>query len=241
MTALVVVETFVVALLVLLVAGLLRSHAEILRRLHDLSGAGPAATVEGTEGPPAPERTRGARATDIVGTTLDGDPVKVAVTDVGRDTLLAFLSSGCLTCRHFWESLAPERRGDLPGDARVVVVTKDPSLESPARLRQLASPGLAVTLSSAAWDAYGVPVSPYFVHVDGATGQIDGEGAAERWDQIVSLLRDAWEDRQAVARRSNKAPGAALRADLELRAARVGREHPSLYLPNDPTRVEGPP
>jgi hypothetical protein len=34
MSALVAVETAVLAVLVLLVAGLLRSHAEILRRLH---------------------------------------------------------------------------------------------------------------------------------------------------------------------------------------------------------------
>ncbi len=47
MTALVVALTAVVALLSLLVVGLLRSHAEILRRLHEL-GAGLDPDPEGT-------------------------------------------------------------------------------------------------------------------------------------------------------------------------------------------------
>jgi hypothetical protein len=122
-----------------------------------------------------------------------------------------------------------------------VVVTKDTSHESPSRLRELASPGLRVVMSSRAWDDYDVPVSPYFVHVDGRTGEIAGEGAAERWDQIVSLLRDARDDRTAAARRATNGPGRILRADVELRAAEVGRDHPSLYRPDDPTRLQDDP
>ena len=60
MTALLVVEAAAIVLLGLLVVGLLKSHAEILRQLHDL-GAGRAEEVPGArsrstwrwEGPPA--------------------------------------------------------------------------------------------------------------------------------------------------------------------------------------------
>ncbi len=52
MTALVVVEAVAIALLSLLVAGLLRSHAEILRSLHDF----------GVDlDPSLPKRTTGSR------------------------------------------------------------------------------------------------------------------------------------------------------------------------------------
>jgi hypothetical protein len=250
-TALIVVETVLLALVVLLVAGLLRSHAELLRRLDQLDGerrspqAGRASTP--TDPPPAPDRPPGARAADVVGSTLDGDAVKVAVAGGGRDTLVAFLSSGCRTCQGFWEALAPERRGDVPGDPRIVVVTKDGSHESPTRLRELAPTDIPVVMSSSAWDAYEVPVSPYFVYVEGGSGAIEGEGAAERWDQIVSLLRDARDDRATGAARpaatgngtglaETGGRGRILRADLELRAADIGPDHPSLYAPDDPAR-----
>ena len=63
MLALVIVSTFVVLLLGILVAGLLRSHADILRSLHELgvgvgdpAAAGAAAPVAApvTLAPPAP-------------------------------------------------------------------------------------------------------------------------------------------------------------------------------------------
>lgn len=250
MTALVVVETVLLALVVLLIAGLLRSHAELLRRLDELGRERPTQQANRTNGamepPPAPDRSAGGPAPDVVGSTLDGDAVKIAVAGGGRDTLVAFLSSGCLTCQGFWDALAPERRGDVPGDPRIVVVTKDRSQESPSRLQELAPTDIPVVMSSAAWDAYDVPVSPYFVYVDGGTGAVEGEGAAERWDQIVSLLRDAREERAAAARSSakgndrevsaNGGRGRILRADLELRAADIGPDHPSLYAPDDPAR-----
>jgi hypothetical protein len=236
-TALVVMETVVLGLVLVLVAGLLRSHAELLRRLDDLSGNArrgtPPSPIADGSAPPAPDRPAGAPAIDVVGETLDGDALKIGVSG-GRDTLLAFLSSGCLTCQGFWDALMPERRGDVPGDPRIVVVTKDRSHESPSRLRELAPPDVPVVLSSATWDAYEIPVSPYFVYVDGARGAVQGEGAAERWDQIVSLLRDARDDHAVTARR-----GRVLRTDVELLAADIGVGHPSLYGPDDPARRTG--
>ncbi len=55
MVALVIVSTFVVLVLGLLVAGLLRSHADILRALHDLgAGVGDPSTAPAASASPAP-------------------------------------------------------------------------------------------------------------------------------------------------------------------------------------------
>jgi hypothetical protein len=119
----------------------------------------------------------------------------------GTDTLLAFLSTGCLTCRAFWDGLRPEVRRPLPGDPRVVVVVKDPSVESPSKLRDLAPEDLDVVHSSAAWEHFDVSMSPYFCFVDGTTGEVRSEGSAMTWEQVASLLRDALLDEEVAARR----------------------------------------
>jgi hypothetical protein len=109
MAVAVLIEGVVIALLGLLVVGLLRSHAEILRKLHDLesgtvaSGAGEA----GVEPAAHAHRPAGAAsakpAFDIMGTSLEDEVMKVGVTGARTDTLLAFLTSGCLTCIGFWD------------------------------------------------------------------------------------------------------------------------------------------
>jgi hypothetical protein len=240
MTILVAVETLLLVLLALLVAALLRSHAEILRRL------GPAEENDDREstrsgdvlapGLPAPPSRSGiTSAADLTGTTLHGDGVQVGLSAGGPSTLLAFLSSGCLTCEGFWEAFGGPHPPAIPGDARLVVVTKDSTRESPSRLRELAAPQLTVVMSSAAWEAYGVPTSPYFVYVDGASGMVHGEGAASAWTQVQSLLRDAIADASpaepAAGARVPRArgPERARRVDDELAAAGIGPEHPSLY------------
>ena len=55
-------------------------------------------------------------------------------------------------------------------------------------------------MSSAAWEAYHVQGSPYFIHV-GEDGRVAGEGTATAWDQVRSLLRDAAADADLAARR----------------------------------------
>ncbi len=110
MTVVVIIEGLAIALLALLVLGLLRSHAEILRALHDLGisldpdGDG---THERRHHPTrrsdATDAATGERGGASVGRTLldlDGiDPLgrstHIAVTGVDRLTLVAFLSSGC--------------------------------------------------------------------------------------------------------------------------------------------------
>ena len=222
LTAIVVVETMLLLLMALVMVGLLRSHAEILRRLPRPEDERDAdATAGATQGPPESisfER-RGADAVraggisdhlpaprpevtpahEIAGRTLDGDAVVLSPA-AGVDTLVAFLSSGCMTCRTFWDGLQPSVRRPLPGGGRIIVVTKDAQLESPSRLRSLAPPDVPVVMSSSAWESYSIPMSPYFVYVDGASGRVRSEGAASAWDQVSSLLEDALADEELLGR-----------------------------------------
>ena len=205
---LVAVETVILAFLTAVVVALLRSHAEILRRLpeHERSEehrapvpvASPARARSSLEIPehlPAP-RPRATGVPAIEGTTLDGGALVVAPD--AADTLVAFLSSGCLTCRAFWDGMRAGEHRPLPGDARLVVVVKDRDLESPSRLRDLAPADVPVVLSSAAWAAYEVPMSPYFLFVSSSSGTVRSEGAASSWSQVRSLLRDAIDDERLL-------------------------------------------
>jgi hypothetical protein len=161
---------------------------------------------------------------------------------VEHSTLLAFLSTGCGTCGTFWEALA--RHGDepLPGDAtRLVIVTNGADSESPAAVAELAPPDVLTLMSSEAWDLYQVPVSPYFVLVDGRSSQVVGEGAGTSWSQILDLLGRAVADR-ATAPRTRGRPqprmggqDRAERVDAELLAAGITPGDPSLHPPVHPS------
>jgi hypothetical protein len=93
----------------------------------------------------------------------------------------------------------------LPG-ARLVVVTKDAAFESPSRLRDLAPRHVPVVMSSAAWEHYRVEASPYFIYVDGPSGQVASEGSAVSWEQVRSLLRDAVADQEMFRARAAAEP-----------------------------------
>jgi len=202
LTAMVIVETIVLALLTIVVVSLLRSHAEVLRRLpatdddasHEHGHAhGAAVPIEGSPTLPSslpPPKRRASQAHDVVGTTLGGDQAVVSATS-GSHTLFAFLSTGCLTCQAFWDGLQPGVRRPLPGDARLIVVVKDPAFESPSKLAKVAPADIPVIQSSQAWEDFGVQMSPYFCFVDGPTGAVRSEGAAMSWEQVSSLLTDA--------------------------------------------------
>lgn len=246
MAALVVIETLLLVLLSVLVAGLLRSHAEILRRIGP-----PPGTPSPTTGNELPRAREGATAAvDIAGETLRAEPVKVSVRGSRSNTLIAFLSSGCASCKGFWDAFQPSVRPPIPGDGRLVVVTKDSQFESPSKLRTLAPPDVPVIMSSAAWEAYDVSVSPYFILVDGASGQVQGEGTASTWGQVLSLLSDALADTEpdspgvraadtgngalTVVSRPTGGSSRATRVEAELEAAGIGPGHPSLYEAEDP-------
>ena len=243
MTVLVAAETLLLILLAVVVVALLRSHAEILRRLESVGGgdAGPAGSFADPDR--SPRREGGLAAGDLAGTDLDGNAVQVGIGPGGPPTLIAFLTSGCLTCLELWRALGggpPE----LPGGARLVLVVKDSMHESPSQLRELAPAGIPLVMSTAAWERYEVPAAPYFVYVDGPSGEIHGEGAATAWEQVASLLRDALADADGgggggdadAGRRGRSGAERSARIDDELARAGIGPGHPSLY----PGRAPGP-
>lgn len=231
MGVLVAVETVVLVLLVVLVAGLLRSHADILRALHGLGarvgdpddGAGHEHVHRPGSGgnrrvPDPVGARREAAAFDVVGVAPTGEAVAIGLAGrAANDTLIAFLSSGCGTCALFWQKLSSGAHAAV-APARVLVVTRDPAEESESALARLAPRDVTVVMSSATWDEYSVPGSPYFVYVDGRRGTVTGEGTATRWDQLVSLCLQARAD-----------TGREARADRELLAAGIHPGHPSLY------------
>ena len=218
MTVLVTLEAVVIALLAVLVFGLLRSHAEILRALHDLGvnldDDAPAATtfrrrpdaprtapqaVRPTDITEAVRPTDGpaelGQAADLVGRTPSGEAALIAVVGVARPTLLAFLSSGCETCADFWNAFSHGIDLTLDGrDVRVVVVTKGDDEESPGAVAELAPTEVTTVMSTQAYLDYGVPVSPYFVLAEAHSGRIVGEGAARSFSQLSGLLERAVAD-----------------------------------------------
>jgi hypothetical protein len=212
MTILVAIETALLVLALLLIVGLLRSHAEILRRL---------AAVEGGGRVPREPATTGEEAADISGETPWGDSVKLSLQTAPEPTLLAFLSTGCGACGALWDGL---RAGAPVDGARVVVVTQGADAESRPLVRELAPEGAEVVMSSEAWRAYGIPGSPHFVLVDG--GRVAGQGAAAAWEQIGALVRQARVDVADGARSTGER---AARAEEALAAAGIGPGHPSLY------------
>lgn len=254
MVALAVVLSVVVLLLGVLVAGLLRSHADILRALHDLGvGVGdPAGSAESrpsapspgtplTIGPPLPGERSSTSAPTVAGVTPGGDALAISVGTADGVTLLAFLSSGCRTCAGFWQSLGQTGQLGLPAGTRVVVVTKGPELEVPAEVAASAPPGLPVVMSTDAWIDYEVPGSPFFVLVDGRSGRRIGEGVANHFRQVAEMVHRAAADAggfttgqtDRTAGRGRAAgldgPGRELANDQELLAAGIRPGDPSLY------------
>ncbi len=230
MTAILVIEGVAVALLAVLVVGLLRSHAEILRALHRL-GVTEGGEVGSQPHPHPRPRLTDQAPSDIVGESLAGSATHIGISGTGTNTLLAFLSSGCSACIGLWETIERDRPGDGLANTRLVVVTKGVEAESRSRLLELAPGDTTVIQSSEAWDDYGVPVTPYFVLIEGATGRVVGEGSAATWAQVESLIGQALADRDA-----EEDSGSEFRADQELRKAGIGPGDPSLYPESPPIR-----
>jgi hypothetical protein len=237
---LVLLLSVVVALLGVLVAGLLRSHAEILRALHSL-GAGldpdeEARPPDGLEVRAAPPGER--PASDLAGVTPRGDAISIRVVGADKPTLLAFLTSGCTTCSGFWSAFADPRLR-VPGDARLVAVTKGSEADSPGRLTKFAPPDVPVVMSSEAWTTYDVPVAPYFVLIDGPSGTIVGEGASGTWHQLAGMMDQAIADAGIAPsgsrrrRRRERDADRAEHADESLRRAGLKPGDPSLYHRHD--------
>jgi hypothetical protein len=202
MTALVVGLTVAVALLGVLVAGLLRANADMVRAFHQMGvdlgpDSGAAQTTPVALNPrPTPARPDAGDVVDLAGSTPQGDAISLALTGVRHDTLVAFLTSGCETCRGFWDAF---RSGppDVPGGARLVVVTRGSDAESPGTIAGLAGgagSGVPVVMSNEAWEHYDIPHAPYFVYISGPAGRVVGEGVAARWEQVQTLVANAVAD-----------------------------------------------
>jgi hypothetical protein len=244
MVALVVVVTFVVLLLGVLVAGLLRSHADILRSLHELGvGVGdPAAPNDPVQNRSAPRLPTWAPdsteqlspAPTVAGVTPAGDARAVAVDNSDGFSLLAFLSTGCATCTSFWTALQQPGSLDRPESTRVVIVTKGPDREIPDEVAAMTTGRVPVVMSTEAWVDYEVPASPFFVLVDGTSGLMVGRGVAAQVGQLLDLIGRAEHDRVPRDRRHRRPPtrsGPEREADADdvLRRAGIHPGDPSLY------------
>jgi hypothetical protein len=235
MGALIAVQALALIVLAVLVVGLLRSHAEILQRLHDLGvnldddgqsghnhGGGRNSQVGPVSVPPPSPRNAGQGAPAISGVTPFDEAVTLAP-DNG-DTVLAFLTTGCTSCQPFWDALKQPQRD------RVVIVTRGAGDESQGTARKLAKGSKAdVVMSSEAWDDYGVPGAPYFVHVSGTTGKVTGEGTARSWDQVQHLLERANSDDEGPPGPWSTDAGREQYIDKELEAAGIRPGDPRLY------------
>ena len=158
MVALVSVETVLLVLLVVLVAGLLRSNAELLRRL------GPAGAAEppraGAAGPGARPcaRPRDAGGPAVAGTSLAGDPVTLAFDGAGVVADAAGVPDQRL--RHVRGLLGGSRRARQWPGVQTVIVTHGPEREQPAKLAALAPDGVPVVMSGEAWADTRFPARP---------------------------------------------------------------------------------
>ena len=153
MVALVVASTFVVLVLGILVAGLLRSMPTSSdRSTSSVSGVGDPADTDGPPvdavgaaapvalnppvalTPPSSSPPLGAAPT-IAGVTPTGDARAISVTNSDGFTLVAFLSSGCATCAGFWEALQQPGVLALPNHSRAGHRHQGPDREVPSEVR----------------------------------------------------------------------------------------------------------
>lgn len=235
MTVLVVLETVLLAVLTVLVAGLLRAYATVLRRLHALDGGAATGGAQNFRVDPLPTpaaREEWTEGHDLTGTTLSGEVVSTRVVGVEHDTVLLFLSSGCASCEVFWSELA--RPPALPRNTRLIVVVQGDEAESRTALTGLAAAHLDVLMSTDAWRDYQVPGSPHVVFVEGRTGRVRGEGTGQSWAQVAQMLARASGDlamldgRQRAAKPQRDAEVEA-QVDRELMAAGILPGDPRLY------------
>ena len=222
-----------VLFLSMLVVGLLRSHAEILRRLDKL-GVRLDDDHQGSQDlmavTPKPERSVVA---DIVGIDPNGEPVVVSPAIGADPTLLAFLSTSCSSCTLFWESIDSSSLSVGNVSYRVVVVTLGEGDESPTRASSLRRGSADVVMSSEAWKQYEVPGAPYFVLVDPVRGLVVGEGTSSTVDALHGFLTDSAGDFEWDQQRRSMPDRTDLdrerMIDEELRRAGLEPGDPRLY------------
>ncbi|MDH3190287.1 MAG: hypothetical protein OEM39_06565 [Acidimicrobiia bacterium] len=219
--AIVIVLALVVILMAMLIAGLLRSHAEILRKLEALGMGADDHDHRGSLSITAkPDRKPPSSLPGISGVDPDGQPVTLSPTLGSHSALIAFLSTSCSSCTVFWENLDQPEMVFGGRTHRVIVATMGPNDESPTRAASLRRGKADVVMSTQAWEDYEVPGAPYFVVADPADG-ILGEGSADTFQALVGFLEDSLNDRRWDEATAARPPGGDRedRIDRELRAA----------------------
>jgi hypothetical protein len=228
MLTLVIIEGIVILLLTVLVAGLLRSHADILRSLDRLGAGEDAPTAPGVSLGPTRRSSGTVPTAAITGVTLDGQSRTIALDGSRGYVLAAFLSSGCSTCKAFWSSF--DRDLDLPHpDIRPVIVTKSANEESPSDLATLAPRDIPLVLSSEMWDAFRVPGTPYFQLIDATNGDVLGEGSAANWSRLMEMIRRAVGDDDTTRTMRRSTSERLVDSDEELRRAGIAPGDDTLF------------
>jgi thioredoxin-related protein len=221
MQTLLIVILIILALQSFLVVALLRSHADILKRLHDLENFGEPKheSSQDLEGP----------VSDITGVSPEEKVVSIAINSFKQVVLLCFLSSGCHTCKFFWNDLSDEIMSDLK--VTPLIVTKGPNREDSKLIKALYNSKVRCVMSDDTWSAFKVPTTPYFVLLD-ITGRKIGEGTAVNIDSLKSFVSQSLRDRRQEKIMQNLNRSAMKdREDLvdqTLRDAGIFKGHPSL-------------
>lgn len=247
--------TVAVSVLTLLVLGLLRSHAELLRRAaeseHDPlrdppSELAPAARLMPEGVVPMPESTERSTIRAINGIDCDLRPYEFVVARAPEPyLLLAFLSTTCLSCLDIWRDIIDAGSGAIRIDAGgqralVLIVLKGREEENLGKARALAvDTQVPVVLSGAAWEELSVPGSPYFALVDVNSSSVVGAGSAQNWTQLRSLASDGMLEialATGIALDGDYGEGRGYRSiiereDEELQRAGILPGHPSLGAP----------
>ena len=229
--ALVIALAVVVFLLGLLVVGLLRSHADILRRLDSLGAGLEVGDHDHNSSQITLTRREDAVVRDIrlTGITPDGEPVVTSLATGTDPTLVAFLSTTCSSCSPFWEGLESSEMYFGAHRHRVLIVTLGEAEESPTRAQSMAKPGADVVMSSASWNEFGVPGAPYFVLLAPGTGSVIGEGSAMTYESLIEFLTDATNDQQWDLQHAPAIVDEESRIDSDLRRAGIVPDDPRLY------------
>jgi hypothetical protein len=125
----------------------------------------------------------GRTARPVEGVDVAGRPVRVAF---GTGTVVvAFLTSGCRSCRVLWRTRPVASRGEPP--TVTVVVTPGPGLESRRDVARLASTEATVVMSDDTWERWDVRLAGFVAVV--VDGIVTAEGTARSWDDV-----DRWLD-----------------------------------------------
>ncbi len=239
MTGIVVALGVLVFFLGVLVVALLKSHAEILRRLDRLGMRLDLPEHESHIDFTPRSNADSVGVADLVGSDPDGNPMTMSMRVGSEPVLLAFLSTSCSSCTPFWERIDDSVLRMAGRHVRAAIVTLGPEEESPTRAAALRTGAADVMMSSSGWSSYAVPGAPYFALVDTKARTVLGEGTATTFEALQQFVVDALNDIDWDRQRSQDRTDADREqiVDDELRRAGLEPNDPRLY--HEPGDVNG--